>query len=62
METPTECAKLAQVKHKIETFTKAPDTLEDPPIVEVPPRIEDPPWTIDVKDSLEDPPLKINFF
>jgi hypothetical protein len=36
--------------------TKGPDTLEDPPI------IEDPFWTNDAKDSLEDPPLKINFF
>jgi hypothetical protein len=35
---------------------KAPDTLEDPPI------IEDPPGRNDAKDSLEDPPLKINFF
>jgi hypothetical protein len=40
----------------IKPLSKAPDTLEDPPI------IQDPSWTNDAKDSLEDPPLKISFF
>ena len=34
---------------------KAPDTLEDPPI------LEEPPWINEAKDILEDPLIKSSF-